>query len=188
MYRIEVEMPIGLKLSWKIAVIALLLVISLPGFYGCGDDPEAGGEKITISSVTPSEAGAGDVVTIEGTGFSSDPLKNVVAFSAEGVTNSRDSRIAIPTSSTGGSLTVTVPEGAYTGGVRVESRLSGFGFWRVVPPEVIVGHGVVGLPRAFDKHPGRNLGLVPAAPDKPVAGHQPSHDQAVLFKGLAAVS
>lgn len=100
---------------------ALLLAIAAFGLSGCSDDAEGGGEPVTISSVTPSEASAGDMVTIEGNGFSADPAKNVVSFSVAGVSSSSASRDAIPVEATSTSLRVEVPEGSFTGDVAVRS-------------------------------------------------------------------
>ncbi len=99
---------------------ALLLAIAAFSFSGCSDT-EGGGESISIDSVTPATASAGDIVTIEGSGFSSDLAKNVVSFSAVGVSNSTASRNTIPVEATSSSLRVEVPEGSFTGGVNVRS-------------------------------------------------------------------
>ncbi len=100
---------------------ALLLAIAAFAFSGCGSDSEGGGESISIDSVSPSTASAGDIVTIEGSGFSADPSKNVVSFMADGVSSSSADREAVPVESTSSSLTVEVPEGSFTGSVSVKS-------------------------------------------------------------------
>ena len=100
---------------------ALLLAIPALVLTGCSEEQTAGGEPVSITSVTPASASAGDIVTIEGKGFSSNPAKNQVAFSATGYSDPAASRIAVPVEATGSSLRVEVPEGSYTGGVRVET-------------------------------------------------------------------
>ena len=116
---------------------ALLLAIPALVLSGCGDDQVAGGEQISITSVTPASASAGDIVTIEGSGFSSDPATNLVAFSATGYSNTAASRVAVPVEATRSSLRVEVPEGSFTGGVRVEAPfpISG-GPFDVVAPRI----------------------------------------------------
>ena len=100
---------------------ALILAIAAISFSGCGSDNEGGGEGIYIDSVTPAAASAGDIVTIEGSGFSTDPSKNAVIFTAAGVSSATAGRDAVPVEATGSSLRVEVPEGSFTGGVSVRS-------------------------------------------------------------------
>ncbi len=121
----------------KMAGYAMLFVIAAFVFSGCSDDPAGGGESVSINSVTPATASAGDIVTIEGSGFSSDPAKNVVSFSAAGVSNSSASRNAIPVEATGSSLRVEVPEGSFTGGLNVSSPfpIKG-GPFNITPPGI----------------------------------------------------
>jgi hypothetical protein len=114
---------------------ALLLAIPALVLSGCSDKQETGGEPVTITSVTPASSSAGDIVTIEGRGFSSDPARNQVAFSAAGYTDPAASRVAVPVEVTSSSLRVEVPEGSFTGGVRVETPfpISGGPFDIVAP-------------------------------------------------------
>jgi len=114
---------------------ALLLAIPALVLSGCSDKQDAGGEPVTITSVTPASSSAGDIVTIEGSGFSSDPARNQVAFSAAGYTDPAASRVAVPVEVTSSSLRVEVPEGSFTGGVRVETPfpISGGPFDIVAP-------------------------------------------------------
>ena len=117
--------------------VGYALLLAIPAFVlsGCSDDQETGGEPVTITSVTPASASAGDIVTIEGNGFSSDPARNQVAFSAAGYSDPAASRVAVPVEVTSSSLRVEVPEGSFTGGVRVETPfpISGGPFDIVAP-------------------------------------------------------
>ncbi len=120
-----------------ITVYSLLLVVAAFGLSGCSDDPQSGGEQISISSVTPAQASAGDVVTIEGKGFSAEPAQNLVTFSATGFSSSVANRTAVPSEVTRTSLTVEVPEGSFTGGVRVEAPFPVYGGpFDITPPRI----------------------------------------------------
>jgi hypothetical protein len=105
----------------RVTGYALLLAIAAFSFPGCNGDNEAGGDGISIDSVTPATASAGDVVTIEGSGFSSDLSRNTVTFTAAGVSSSSAGRDIIPVEATKTSLRVEVPEGSFTGGVSVQA-------------------------------------------------------------------
>ncbi len=119
--------------------IGYALLLAIPAFVlsGCSDDQAAGGKQVSITSVTPASASAGDSVTVEGKGFNSDPAKNLVAFSATGYSNPAASRVAVPVEATRSSLRVEVPEGSFTGGVRVETPFPiGGGPFDVVAPRI----------------------------------------------------
>lgn len=107
----------------------------------CSDDP-AGGEPVVITGISPAGASAGDTVTVSGSGFGSDPTGLVVAFSATDFTKSVASRISFPLSASGGGLKTLVPEGAYTGGVRVESAIpfAGAGITDMGVPRIPSNH------------------------------------------------
>jgi hypothetical protein len=96
------------------------LAILASAFSGCSDDPESV-EQIVIYAVSPTKASAGDTLDIDGKGFSSDPLRNTVYFSSTGYSDPSTSRPALPVSISGSRLRIIVPEGSYTGGVRVET-------------------------------------------------------------------
>lgn len=64
----------------------------------------------TITSFTPSTGAVGDVVTITGTNFSTNPLDNFVDFNGEP---------AIVTASTSTSITTSVPANTFTGPINV---------------------------------------------------------------------
>ena len=73
----------------KIASLAVVAICC--GLFNCGpsDDPNpnpnpggggggGGGGEVTITSITPDAVYADDEITINGTGFSTDPAKNLV--------------------------------------------------------------------------------------------------------------
>jgi hypothetical protein len=111
---------LGESLPRSLATALILANLAL-AISGCSDDPETGNIQITIDSVSPSSVSAGDIVTIEGSGFSTDPSRNIVSFSPTDYSDPVSSRIAIPIEASGTSLRVGVPEGSFTGGVRVEA-------------------------------------------------------------------
>ncbi len=65
-----------------------------------------------LSSFSPSQGVAGAIVTLQGEGFATEPVKNLVKFN--GV-------LAIVSAATGNQLTVSVPSGATTGKITVET-------------------------------------------------------------------
>ena len=96
----------------------LLLIFSLvmTGMFisSCDDDDDdnGGGEtQLTITSIDPVTARAGESIAINGTGFSTDRTQNSVQFSG--------SVSAAVTAATSTQLTVEVPEGAGDGPVTV---------------------------------------------------------------------
>lgn len=60
-------------------------------------------------------------------------------------------------------------------------------FFFLKPPEVIGVHRIITIFPAVQDNDGRALCFIPAAADKPVAGHDPAHEKAVFFKGLACI-
>src|SRR5689334_11504181 len=67
-------------------ITSLVVVTICCGLFNCGpsDDPNpnpgggGGGGDVTITSITPETLYADDEITINGTGFSTDPDKNLV--------------------------------------------------------------------------------------------------------------
>ena len=58
---------------------------------------------------------------------------------------------------------------------------------RVMPPRVVSGDRIIGLPGPPDQDARREMDLVPAATDEAVEGHPPTHQKAMFAEGLAAV-
>lgn len=100
----------------KIGIFLACLIILI---YGCSDDLQIK-EPPEVISVTPSSFRPGELITIEGNNFDTDPGSNVVAFSSCGFCNLHSSRKAVPVSGSVNSLSVVVPDGIFIGEVRVE--------------------------------------------------------------------
>lgn len=88
-------------------------------FFGCGNDSQIQ-DLPEIYSIVPSSASVGDTVRVNGSGFDREPLNITVAFSPCDFSNSRASRIIRPLQIRSDELTLLVPDGSFTGSVRVE--------------------------------------------------------------------
>ncbi|GAB2577549.1 IPT/TIG domain-containing protein [Spirosoma areae] len=90
----------------------VLVILLLGVVLSCKkSDPEP--TPFSIESFDPAQGIAGTVVTIKGTGFSSDPTQNVVKFGS--------SLSAVVTSASTSQLIVTVPTTAQSGKITVET-------------------------------------------------------------------
>nr|WP_299337896.1 IPT/TIG domain-containing protein [Allomuricauda sp.] len=91
-----------------ILLSAGLIALSCSKDDGSENDPAT--EAPTISKIDPAQGPVGQVVTIEGSNFSATESQNTVTFGAA---------TAVPNTATATQLTVTVPEGATSGAVKV---------------------------------------------------------------------
>lgn len=115
---------------------ALLLLAAAAIIQSCGDDPQQG-EPIVLTGIFPASAGAGDTVAISGSGLGADPAVYRAAFSSVGFSKDEGARHAAPFEVSGSGARVVVPEGAYTGEVRLESTAPfGAGVFGVEAPRI----------------------------------------------------
>jgi hypothetical protein len=115
----------------------MLLVASLCVLAGCGNDSNT----ITIQppdlvSMSPAPAEFGDTIVVNGSGFSADPLDNRIVISPGRFSDPVARRVIVPF---GGSRTLLrgiVPDGSFTGSVRVEQTdpFGGAFAFGVTPP------------------------------------------------------
>jgi hypothetical protein len=115
----------------------MLLITFLAVLAGCSSDPN----EITlnppdISSTSPAVAARGDTIVVSGSGFGADPSGNRIVISPGRFSEPAARRVIVPF---GGSRTVLrgiVPDGSFTGSVRVEQTepLGGAFSFGVNPP------------------------------------------------------
>lgn len=105
-----------------ICIAALACAIAL-GAAACGGDPEEIVKTpAVISAVAPSEAGYGDTIVVTGTGFNADLSANRVVVSPSRFDVPAACRAIVPFAGSTTELRGVVPDGAYTGQIRVEDR------------------------------------------------------------------
>ncbi len=121
--------------SWSSLLIPLTAAF-LFVFAGCGGEDVAVVEPFALYSVTPDSAGYEDTIVVTGEGFNPDPASNVIVFSPCGFSNTECQRVSVPISVSGTELVGIVPDGAFTGRIRVENRdpLEGDSPFRVAWP------------------------------------------------------
>ncbi|MCU0639656.1 MAG: hypothetical protein MUF59_07290 [Candidatus Krumholzibacteria bacterium] len=106
-----------MKISWKYPCI--MWILAALTFQGCGDDPDVMRMPIIVE-VSPDTAGVGDTLTIYGSGLLSDQAQIEAAFSACGFTNRYSYRVAVPFDVTSSRMSVIVPDGAFSGQLRLQ--------------------------------------------------------------------
>ncbi|MBT1712421.1 IPT/TIG domain-containing protein [Fulvivirgaceae bacterium PWU5] len=102
------------------ACSVLLALVMTSTFVSCSDDDgddDGGGATLTITSLTPATARAGESVTIAGTGFNATPSQNTVTFKGAGASgvpamvqeaSATALKVAVPANAATGAITVTV--------------------------------------------------------------------------------
>jgi hypothetical protein len=98
-------MKATLRLTWWVRAVFLLFLA------GCGNDKEEVKPKPSLTAIAPEAAAAGTTITITGTGFSSDPAKNVVTFTSS--YDTPDGIVATVERATSTELVVRVPQQAF---------------------------------------------------------------------------
>ncbi len=129
---------------------ALLLVCSFAFAAGCG------GESTTITKnppdlavIEPHTAGFGDTLTVTGSGFNRDLDANRIVLSTGSWSDPAARRVVVPFFGSKSELRGIVPDGAFTGSVRVEdcAPLSGF---PLLGPQPTVSSNAVSLSIRLD--------------------------------------
>lgn len=101
----------------SISIIACVFFWSCSNKDDAAFDPSFKVSPLTIKSITPDNALAGAIITINGTNFSTSPAKNLITFSTiTGVVG------VAATASTSNSITATVPNTAVTGKITVTTN------------------------------------------------------------------
>jgi hypothetical protein len=96
-----------------------MCVIAAMSIQGCGDDPDVM-QMPVIDAVSPDSAGVGDTLTIYGSGLLTDKTRIEAAFSACNFTNRYSYRVAVPFDVTSSRMSVVVPDGAFSGQLRLQ--------------------------------------------------------------------
>ncbi|GEM_PF-1032310 len=98
---------------------AVILTLSA----GCGSNDPSHINTPDLFTVSPSSASAGDTIVVSGSGFSKNASSNRVVFSPCDFTNPYCRFTAVPFAASRSSISCIVPEGAFTGSIKVESVL-----------------------------------------------------------------
>lgn len=141
----------------KLSYILALGIISIITLTSCKKDTTPPAELPVIASVYPLTGIANAQVTITGTGFNADGLKNTVTFNGA---------IAMISSSSTTVLTVTVPSGGSTGDVVVttpDGKSTGPIFTYLFPPTITSINPISGAANTVVTFTGKNFGSTPAA-------------------------
>ncbi|HSG27890.1 MAG TPA: IPT/TIG domain-containing protein, partial [Candidatus Krumholzibacterium sp.] len=120
---------------WAVCIIFAMISISI---YSCSDDDKVSMDRPVITGISQGSASVGDTITLTGEGFGRDMEGFMVAFSGCGFNNSRSYRDSQPLSIWNDSIVVEVPDGAFSGWLRLhwDNPLSGSGpFDLTVPPQ-----------------------------------------------------
>jgi hypothetical protein len=138
LYKREVKSNMkGIEISFHRNDVMVILIVVIFSIYGCDSGGERGIRRhAMIHSISPDSVSIGDTVVIEGSGFETELGYNRIAFSPCSFSNPGCSRETFPLSNTGSRLVARVPDGAFTGGVRVENMNPISGVWAggIKPP------------------------------------------------------
>ena len=115
-------------------VLATFAAMVLIFTGSCENKTEVVLDPPVVTSVTPESAAAGDTITITGTGFSRIPSKNRIVVSACDDPDADCSSVSVGLAGSATELRGLVPDGSFSGNLRVENR------------GLLPGLGPVGLP------------------------------------------
>ncbi len=106
------------RVVWScIAILAAALLIQA----GCTQKTEIELDPIVVESVEPANAAAGDTIVITGSGFNPNPSSNRIIVSPCQTEGDVCMRTGVPFAATATELRGLVPDGSFTGGIRVEN-------------------------------------------------------------------
>jgi len=93
-------------------------------FYaGCSQETKIELDPIVISSVEPASAASGDTIVITGSGFNPNPLSNRIIVSPCQTEGDECMRIGVPYAGSTTELRGIVPDGSFTGSLRIENSI-----------------------------------------------------------------
>jgi len=100
-----------------VALLAAVLLIQA----GCTQETTIELDPIVVESVEPANAAAGDTIVITGSGFNPDPSSNRIIVSPCQTGGDECMRIGVPFAASTTELRGLVPDGSFTGGIRIEN-------------------------------------------------------------------
>ena len=101
------------------ACIVLLALLAAMG--GCSGDPDTIiMDEPVFTSITPGSGAFGDTVIVHGSGFGPHPSANAIVISPDRFSKPAARRVIVPFAGSGTELRGIVPDGAFTGSVRIE--------------------------------------------------------------------
>ena len=117
---------------------AWVVILALLAAAGCSSDPEniALNDPV-LTAISPGSGAYGDTIVVSGSGFGSSPSANAIVISPDRFSAPAARRVVVPFGGSANELRGIVPDGAYTGSVRVErANLIGKVFAFAVEPPV----------------------------------------------------
>ncbi|MCX5752097.1 MAG: hypothetical protein NTW97_00465 [Candidatus Krumholzibacteria bacterium] len=99
----------------------IVLLALLAACAGCSTEPDTIIlEAPVLTSISPDSGAYGDTVVVSGSGFGPHPSANAIVISPDRFSSASSRRIIVPFGGSGTELRGVVPDGAFTGSVRVE--------------------------------------------------------------------
>jgi hypothetical protein len=99
----------------------VVLLALLAACAGCSGDPETIIlNDPVLASISPGSGAFGDTIVVSGSGFGPNPSANAIVISPGRFSVPASRRVIVPFGGSGTSLRGIVPDGAFTGSVRVE--------------------------------------------------------------------
>ncbi len=100
---------------------SVVIVALLAAFAGCSSDPDTIVlDDPAITSISPGAGAFGDTIVVSGSGFGPRPSANAIVISPDRFSMPASRRVIVPIGGSGTELRGIVPDGAFTGSVRVE--------------------------------------------------------------------
>ncbi len=100
---------------------AWVVLLALIAAAGCSSDPDTIIlEEPVLASVSPGSGAYGDTIVVTGSGFGPLPSANAIVISPDKFSAPASRRVVVPFGGSGTELRGVVPDGAFTGSVRVE--------------------------------------------------------------------
>lgn len=141
----------------KLSYIIAIGIISIVAFTSCKENSSPPAELPVITSVSPVTGIANTQVTITGTGFNADGLKNIVTFNGVSAmiisSSSTFLNVLAPAGGSTGDVVVTTPDGKSTGPI----------FTYLFPPTIASINPISGTVNTVVTFTGKNFGTTPAA-------------------------
>ena len=100
---------------------AWVVLLALFAAAGCSSDPETIVlTEPVLTGISPGSGAYGDTIVVSGSGFGSSPSANAIVISPDRFSAPAARRVVVPFGGSANELRGIVPDGAFTGSVRVE--------------------------------------------------------------------
>jgi hypothetical protein len=114
--------PFAGRRSRRVTGCCIALLAAAVLFYaGCSQETKIELDPIVISTVEPANAASGDTIVITGSGFNPTPSSNRIIVSPCQTEDDECMRIGVPYAGSTTELRGIVPDGSFTGNMRIEN-------------------------------------------------------------------